>query len=173
MTADPGVFAFTRFYLARLSMVEDVAAPFSVFGPSFGSSFWRWFWRMAVALQLPFLGFILLGIERGAAAFVALIGAIQARQSLTAIMVTHELDRLIALVDRVAVLADQRIVAIGTPQQVAQVPHPFIQAYFQATFGAEGVPVGRGALAVAGHGHQTRAAGQAASGETPAAFIPL
>lgn len=109
----------------------------------------------------------------GAATFVALIGAIQARQSLTAIMVTHELDRLIALVDRVAVLADQRIVAIGTPQQVAQVPHPFIQAYFQATFGAEGVPVGRGALAVAGHGHQTRAAGQAASGETPAAFIPL
>ena len=45
-------------------------------------------------------------------------------------MVTHDLDTLAALATRMAVLAEQRIIACGTPAEVLAVEHPFIRNFF-------------------------------------------
>jgi len=63
-------------------------------------------------------------------AFCTLLRELHQELGLTVVMVTHDLDTLFALSTRVVVLADKRIVASGTPQEVAQVDHPFIHDYF-------------------------------------------
>ena len=45
-------------------------------------------------------------------------------------MVTHDLDTLAGLANRVAAMADQRIVALGTLQEVMAVDHPFVHRFF-------------------------------------------
>jgi len=45
-------------------------------------------------------------------------------------MVTHDLDTLMALSDRVGVLADQHLAAIGPLQEVMHCDHPFIRKFF-------------------------------------------
>ncbi len=68
----------------------------------------------------------------GAAAFDQLIANLRATLGLTVVMVTHDLDSLFAICDRVAVLADRRIVAVDTPHALAQAPgHPWIAEYFR------------------------------------------
>jgi len=51
------------------------------------------------------------------------------------VMVTHDLDTLFELSTQVAVLAEQRIMAYGTPREVMQNPHPFIQEFFNGDRG--------------------------------------
>jgi len=46
------------------------------------------------------------------------------------VMVTHDLDSLAGLCNKVAVLADQRIVATGALAEVMAVEHPFIRNFF-------------------------------------------
>lgn len=62
--------------------------------------------------------------------FVRLIEDLRSEMSLTVVMVTHDVDTLFALADRVAALADRRLVAIGSLSQVAKQPQPFIQEFF-------------------------------------------
>ncbi|MET0517584.1 MAG: ATP-binding cassette domain-containing protein [Burkholderiaceae bacterium] len=62
--------------------------------------------------------------------FVKLIEALRAEMKLTVVMITHDVDTLFALVDRVAVLAEQHLVAIGTLAEVVGQPHPFISNFF-------------------------------------------
>lgn len=62
--------------------------------------------------------------------FVALIEELRRQLGLTVVMVTHDLDTLVALSSRVAVLADRRLLDVGTLQQVIGVDHPFIQHFF-------------------------------------------
>ncbi len=64
--------------------------------------------------------------------FVQLIGTLQRQLGFTVVMVTHDLDTLAGLATRVAVLADQRIIAYGPPASVLEVDHPFIQGFFCA-----------------------------------------
>lgn len=64
--------------------------------------------------------------------FVRLIGTLQQELGFTVLMVTHDLATLNALATRLAVLADQRIVACGTPAEVRAVEHPFIDNFFGA-----------------------------------------
>ena len=45
-------------------------------------------------------------------------------------MVTHDLDTLYELTDRVAVLADRHIIACGTLEEVRDLQHPFVQNFF-------------------------------------------
>jgi phospholipid/cholesterol/gamma-HCH transport system ATP-binding protein len=46
-------------------------------------------------------------------------------------MVTHDLDTIFTVCDRVAVLADKRIVRTGSPLELQRHPnHPWIQEYF-------------------------------------------
>jgi phospholipid/cholesterol/gamma-HCH transport system ATP-binding protein len=62
--------------------------------------------------------------------FVALIKELHRELRLSVVMVTHDLDTLVALADRVAVLADQRVIVEGPLPEVLHVKHPFIESYF-------------------------------------------
>jgi phospholipid/cholesterol/gamma-HCH transport system ATP-binding protein len=62
--------------------------------------------------------------------FVRLIQALRGQLGLTVVMITHDVNSLLALADRVAVLADQRLVTVGPLPQVVCYPHPFIRQFF-------------------------------------------
>ncbi|MHA1109162.1 MAG: ABC transporter ATP-binding protein, partial [Alphaproteobacteria bacterium] len=65
----------------------------------------------------------------GAAAFDSLIRNLQQSLNLTVVMVTHDLDSLYAVCDRIAVLVDRHVI-IGAIDQLLNDPHPWIQEYF-------------------------------------------
>lgn len=62
--------------------------------------------------------------------FVDLIRTLRRELTLTIVMVTHDLDTLVAISDRVAVLAERRIIALGPISEVVTVKHPFIENFF-------------------------------------------
>ena len=64
--------------------------------------------------------------------FVDLIRELHRELHLSVVMVTHDLDTLVELSDRIAVLADQRVIVAAPIQEVIKVEHPFIQTYFLA-----------------------------------------
>ncbi|HWT53950.1 MAG TPA: ATP-binding cassette domain-containing protein [Rhodocyclaceae bacterium] len=64
--------------------------------------------------------------------FVRLIRGLGQALGLTVVLVTHDLDTLAALSTKVAVLAEQRILAYGEMQEVMQVDHPFIHNFFHS-----------------------------------------
>lgn len=64
------------------------------------------------------------------ARFVELIRSLHASLGLTVVFVTHDLDTLSALANRVAVLAERRILAVGGLAEIRSVAHPFIQTFF-------------------------------------------
>lgn len=67
---------------------------------------------------------------------VALIENLRREANLTIVMVTHDLDTLVALSDRVAVLADRHIVALGPFNEVVHLDHPFTCNFFAGRRGA-------------------------------------
>jgi phospholipid/cholesterol/gamma-HCH transport system ATP-binding protein len=62
--------------------------------------------------------------------FDDLIRTLQATLGLTVFMVTHDLASLNTVCNRVAALADGKIVAIGTMPELLQSVHPWVRAYF-------------------------------------------
>jgi phospholipid/cholesterol/gamma-HCH transport system ATP-binding protein len=62
--------------------------------------------------------------------FDALIRTLQKTLGLTVFMVTHDLASLTTVCDRVAALADGKIVAIGPMRELLQSEHPWVRAYF-------------------------------------------
>ena len=62
--------------------------------------------------------------------FDELIKTLQATLGLTVFMVTHDLASLNTVCDRVAALADGKIVAIGTMTELLRSDHPWVRAYF-------------------------------------------
>ncbi len=62
--------------------------------------------------------------------FDALIRTLQKTLGLTVFMVTHDLASLNTVCDRIAALADGKIVAIGRMRDVLQSEHPWVRAYF-------------------------------------------
>lgn len=68
-------------------------------------------------------------------AFVALLRALHRQLQLTVIMVTHDLDTLFELSTRVAVLADQRVIANAPLPEVLRVQHPFVEQFFHGERG--------------------------------------
>lgn len=62
--------------------------------------------------------------------FVQLIVRLRRELRLTVVMVTHDVETLIALADRVAVLADQRLIAVGPLWEVVDFPHEFVRSFF-------------------------------------------
>jgi len=62
--------------------------------------------------------------------FVQLIQSLRAEMKLTVVMITHDVDTLFALADRVAVLADKRLIALGTLAEVVPLQHPFVRNFF-------------------------------------------
>jgi phospholipid/cholesterol/gamma-HCH transport system ATP-binding protein len=98
---------------------------------------------LALDPELLFLDEPTAGLDPiGAAEFDALIGDLQRSMRLSVMMVTHDLDSLYAICDRIAVLVDRRA-RIGTIAELLEDDHPWIQSYFHG-------PRGRAALQAAG-----------------------
>jgi len=71
------------------------------------------------------------GLDPGSAdEFCALLKSLHQELGLTVVMVTHDLDTLLELSTRIAVVADKHIVADGTAAHVMAQPHPFIKEFF-------------------------------------------
>lgn len=71
------------------------------------------------------------GLDPGSAdEFCALLESLHQELGLTVVMVTHDLDTLLELSTRIAVVADRHIVADGTAAEVMAQPHPFIREFF-------------------------------------------
>ena len=70
----------------------------------------------------------------GAAAFDELIRSLQQSLGLTVFMVTHDLDSLATICDRIAVLVDKRI-KVGTMAELLEDDHPWIREYFHGPRG--------------------------------------
>ena len=62
--------------------------------------------------------------------FDRLIRSLSEALELTIVMVTHDLDSLYRVCDRVAVIADRRVAAIGTVAELERSDHPWIRTYF-------------------------------------------
>jgi len=91
---------------------------------------------LALDPELLFLDEPTAGLDPiGAAAFDALIGELKAALGLTVLLITHDLDTLYAICDRVAVLADRKVVAVGTIEQLLALDHSWIQEYFNGPRG--------------------------------------
>ena len=70
-----------------------------------------------------------------AAAFDQLILSLQGRLGLTVFLITHDLDTLHAICDRVAVLAEKQVIGVGTIPELLALDHPWIQEYFNGPRG--------------------------------------
>jgi phospholipid/cholesterol/gamma-HCH transport system ATP-binding protein len=68
--------------------------------------------------------------------FDALIQTLQRTLGLTVFMVTHDLESLYTVCDRVAVLADGKVVVSGPISAMLECKHPWVQTYFQGKRGA-------------------------------------
>ena len=71
----------------------------------------------------------------GAAAFDELIRTLQQALGLTVFLITHDLDTLYAICDRVAVLADRRVLVAAPLPEVEKFDHPWVQEYFHGPRG--------------------------------------
>ena len=71
----------------------------------------------------------------GAAAFDELIRTLQRSLGLTVFLITHDLDTLYAICDRVAVLADKKVLINAPLAEVEKFDHPWVQEYFHGPRG--------------------------------------
>ena len=62
--------------------------------------------------------------------FDQLIGELSQSLGLTVFMITHDLDSLYAVCDRVAVIADKKVVATAPIAELEKSDHPWIREYF-------------------------------------------
>jgi len=91
---------------------------------------------LALDPELLFLDEPTAGLDPiGAAAFDELIENLKQRLELTVFLITHDLDTLYAICDRVAVLSDKKVVAVGTIEELLALDHPWIQEYFNGPRG--------------------------------------
>jgi phospholipid/cholesterol/gamma-HCH transport system ATP-binding protein len=84
----------------------------------------------------------------GAGAFDALIRTLNESLGLTVIVITHDLDSLYAICDRVAVLADRRVLICDRPEVVAVYDHPWIRECFHGARGRAASEAAARALAL-------------------------
>ena len=112
---------------------------------------------LALDPELLFLDEPTAGLDPiGAAAFDALTRELQETLGLTVFLITHDLDTLYEICDRVAVIADRKMIAVGTIPELLALDHPLIQEYFNGPRGraakqsidsaAGTAPVGAGAM---------------------------
>jgi phospholipid/cholesterol/gamma-HCH transport system ATP-binding protein len=67
----------------------------------------------------------------GAGDFDELVRTLQRTLGLTVFMVTHDLDSLYTACDRIAVLGEGKVIAVGTMDDMLASPHPWLQSYFR------------------------------------------
>ena len=91
---------------------------------------------LALDPELLFLDEPTAGLDPiGAAAFDTLTRDLQQTLGLTVFLITHDLDTLHEICDRVAVIADKQVIAVGTIPELLALDHPWIQAYFKGPRG--------------------------------------
>lgn len=91
---------------------------------------------LALDPELLFLDEPTAGLDPiGAAAFDALTKELQDTLGLTVFLITHDLDTLHEICDRVAVIADRQVIAVGTIPELLALDHPWIQEYFNGPRG--------------------------------------
>ncbi len=71
----------------------------------------------------------------GASAFDQLIMALQKALGLTVLLITHDLDTIYTICDRVAVLADRKVIATAPVAELEKLDHPWVQEYFNGPRG--------------------------------------
>jgi phospholipid/cholesterol/gamma-HCH transport system ATP-binding protein len=71
----------------------------------------------------------------GAAAFDALTRTLQQALGLTVFLITHDLDTLYAICDRVAVLAERKVIAVAPIEEIERLDHAWVQEYFNGPRG--------------------------------------
>jgi len=104
---------------------------------------------LALEPELLFLDEPTAGLDPNLAeSFVDLIRSLHQKMRLTVVMVSHDLDTLLALSTRIAVLADKQVIAYGTPDEVIAVRHPFIEQFFLGDRGQRALEGARAARAV-------------------------
>jgi phospholipid/cholesterol/gamma-HCH transport system ATP-binding protein len=86
---------------------------------------------LALDPELLFLDEPTAGLDPiGGEAFDTLIRNLSENLGLTVFMITHDLDSLYAICDRVAVIADKKVVAVGPIAELEKSDHPWIKEYF-------------------------------------------
>ena len=91
---------------------------------------------LALDPELLFLDEPTAGLDPiGAAAFDDLTRELQDTLGHTVFLITHDLDTLYEICDRVAVLADKHVIAVGTIPELLALDHPWIQEYFNGPRG--------------------------------------
>ncbi len=91
---------------------------------------------LALDPELLFLDEPTAGLDPiGAAKFDRLTKELSDTLGLTVFLITHDLDTLYEICDRVAVLADKKVVAVGTIPELLETGHPWIEEYFNGPRG--------------------------------------
>jgi len=91
---------------------------------------------LALDPELLFLDEPTAGLDPiGAAAFDRLTRELADVLGLTVFLITHDLDTLYEICDRVAVLADKRVIANAPIPELLKLDHPWIQEYFNGPRG--------------------------------------
>jgi phospholipid/cholesterol/gamma-HCH transport system ATP-binding protein len=86
---------------------------------------------LALDPELVFLDEPTSGLDPiGATDFDDLIATLQKTLGLTVFMVTHDLDSIYSICDRVAALADGKVIAAGPISSLLASEHPWVHAYF-------------------------------------------
>jgi len=86
---------------------------------------------LALDPQIVFLDEPTAGLDPiGASEFDMLIKGLSRSLGLTVFLVTHDLDTLHAVCDRIAVLAEKRVLVTGTMADMLTVDHPWVREYF-------------------------------------------
>ncbi len=94
---------------------------------------------LALDAELLFLDEPTTGLDPNSAAeFDHLLSNLHGELRFTGLMITHDINSLAAISDRVAVLAEGRVLTTGPLAEVVRVDHPFIRAFF---YGERGRPV--------------------------------
>ncbi len=91
---------------------------------------------LALEPELLFLDEPTAGLDPEAAAGVdELVRKLRDESGLTVLMITHDLDLLWQVADRVAVLADGKVQGIGTMQELSEMEQPAVRKYFDGPRG--------------------------------------
>jgi phospholipid/cholesterol/gamma-HCH transport system ATP-binding protein len=120
---------------------------------------------LALDAELLFLDEPTAGLDPiGAEQFDELIRNLKGSLGLTVFMITHDLDSLYALCDRVAVIADRKVVACAPISELERSDHPWIREYF---LGPRGRAAAAAELAAGGQGQSAAPLANAVANDVP------